>query len=148
VRCTFASTSYPSFSISRFIKLIDFQGHMQLHKVPLYMPASAPYKILDIGRAVRLLQQPSSSTAHLQQPSASGDTPEVGTGVEGQHSDLLTQKDIAEFSEQLRRLAAAPSFNGASLARTVDQIHDKVLLLDRSGLGLEGDAHLTDKVVN
>ena len=116
---------------------------MQLNRVPLYVPTSVPYKVLDIGRAVRLLQQhaarssqplPAQGMAANAAPSgASGTAPPSAAAAVNDDAlpavapaQLLAEQDIDDFGQRLSALAAAPTFSGAAMAHAINLIHDKV----------------------
>jgi hypothetical protein len=109
---------------------------MQLDRIPIYVPVSAPSKILIIGKAMSLFRHHNrvagpermyaqhvgaTSGATLAGPDASGgDAPGQSASV------LITEDDIKGFSAQLCELAGSPIFSGAAMARTIDIIHGKV----------------------
>ena len=92
-------------------------------------------KVLDIGRAVRLLQHQAGTHPTADRASRnplSAKAPLEGTAVlaaAAQPRELLSREVTEDFAAELRTLAAAPTFNGAAMAHTVDRIHDRVRLL-------------------
>jgi hypothetical protein len=102
--------------------------------VPIYVPTTVPYKVLDIGRAVRLLQQQNAHESSQFATGAAQPMPAAvsANGVQGANdvehvapAQLLTDEDVEDFSRRLRQLAAAPTFSGAAMAHTIDKIHDR-----------------------
>ncbi len=99
------------------MKRFDTPEHIYLYSIHLLqvrMAALPPLislkvaeSILFIGKAVRMLQ---ASKSHLAGP------------------PLLTQTDLAAFSDALQRLQASPTLNRTQLEHTIEDIRSTVSL--------------------
>lgn len=123
-------------------------AHLQASHVPKYIPQSCPSKILDIGRAVRLLRHnpfDSGAAPSSRQPrwswaprdparAAAADRSGQGDGgdaflrraVVPPDEAVLAPGEITELTAELQKLAAAPVFSGIVFEGTIDRLHEKV----------------------
>ena len=113
--------------------------------MPKYIPKSCPSKILDIGRAVRLLRNhPTSSHVPARSPvrRQGNDRPWPDGGDRGRGPDMpeswvqeadgqavLAAAEVTDLTAELQKLAAAPVFSGIAFEGAIDRLHEKVPFL-------------------